>query len=71
MIASAEVQNIALKRLISSRYRITLDDATRCLEELNSRHSYKLDVQIDNMLRMSDIEKCNKILEEIECERIN
>lgn len=66
MIITPYLQHVALKRELRAKYRVTIKDALKRLETVNNnlleKRMKKDNVAIDNMLRLTDIEKCNKIL---------
>ena len=63
------IQQMALKRLIHTNTRVSIKDALSKLSAMNNKLLIKrrnsTDTKIDNMLRMSDIKECNKILRNI------
>ena len=66
MIITPYLQHMALKRELRAKYRVTIKDALKRLETVNNnlleKRMKKDNVAIDNMLRLTDIEECNKIL---------
>jgi len=66
MIITPYLQYMALKRELRAKYRVTIKDALKRLETVNNnlleKRMKKDNVAIDNMLRLTDIEECNKIL---------
>ena len=69
MILSPYAELRAIKDKRGDNAFISIKEALKAIQtvknKVSKRRNYYLDVEIDNMLRLSEIEQCNNILKEL------